>query len=57
MFDRKSGDEVKSGDTIARIQLGESSPDPEELRSRFLKFITIGDAPPAGRPLVFEHLK
>ncbi len=57
MFDRKSGDEVKSGETIARIQLGEPSRDAEELRSRFLSFVTIGDAPPSGRPLVFEHLK
>jgi thymidine phosphorylase len=57
MFDRKPGDEVKAGEAIARIQLGETKRDAEELRSRFLSFVKFGDAPPAGRPLVFEHLK
>jgi pyrimidine-nucleoside phosphorylase len=57
MFDRRSGDEVKAGETIARIQLGHSKRDAEELRKRFLSFVTFGDAPPPGRPLVFEHLK
>jgi pyrimidine-nucleoside phosphorylase len=57
MFDRRSGDEVKAGETIARIQLGHTKRDAEELRKRFLSFVTFGDAPPPGRPLVFEHLK
>lgn len=56
MFDRKTGDEVKAGDTIARIQLGAASRDAEELRARFLSFVEFGDAPPAKRPLVHEHL-
>ncbi len=56
MFDRRSGDEVKSGETIARIQLGAANRDAEELRTRFLSFVELGDAPPEGRPLVHEHL-
>jgi hypothetical protein len=47
---------VKSGQTIARIQLGKSKRDAEELRSRFLAFVKFADAPPAARPLVHEHL-
>ena len=56
MFDRKTGDEVKAGDVIGRIQLGKSKRDAEELRARYLSFVTIGDEKPAGRPLVHEHL-
>src|SRR3954452_1051452 len=56
MFARRSGDAVKAGETIARIQLGAQRRDAEELRTRFLGFVEIGDAPPAPRPLVHEHL-
>jgi pyrimidine-nucleoside phosphorylase len=56
LFDRKTGDEVRAGDVIARIQLGRASKDPDELRSRFLAFTYFADAPPATRPLVHEHL-
>ena len=56
MFDRRSGDEVKSGETIARIQLGGASRNADELRAQFLSFVEIGDAPPEPRPLVHEHL-
>jgi pyrimidine-nucleoside phosphorylase len=56
MFDRRTGDEVRAGDTIARIQLGRAPRDPEELRARYLSFVTIGDERPADRPLVHEHL-
>jgi len=56
MFDRRGGDEVKAGQTIARIQLGQQQRDAEELRQRFLGFVEFGDAPPASRPLVHEHL-
>ncbi|HEX3109271.1 MAG TPA: pyrimidine-nucleoside phosphorylase, partial [Thermoanaerobaculia bacterium] len=56
MFDRKPGDEVKAGDTIARIQLGEAHRDAGELRARFLSFVELGDAPPEKRPLIHEHL-
>jgi pyrimidine-nucleoside phosphorylase len=56
MFDRRSGDAVKAGETIARIQIGHGRRDADELRKRFLGFVEIGDAPPAPRPLVHEHL-
>ena len=56
MFDRRSGDEVRAGDTIARIQLGTGKRDAEELRRRFMSFVTIGDEQPAARPLIHEHL-
>ena len=57
MFDRKTGDQVRTGETIARIQLGTAGRDPEELRKRYLSFLHFGDAPPEGRALVHEHLK
>src|SRR5438067_546293 len=56
MFDRNTGDEVRAGDPIARIQLGKSPRDAEELRRRFLGFVTFGERPPAARALVHEHL-
>jgi pyrimidine-nucleoside phosphorylase len=56
MFDRKTGDEVKAGDVIARIQIGKKKHDPEEMRAKFLHFVTFGDEKPADRPLVHEHL-
>jgi pyrimidine-nucleoside phosphorylase len=56
MFDRNTGDEVRSGDVIARIQLGKAKRDSEELRARFLSFVTISDAKPEVRPLIHEHL-
>jgi pyrimidine-nucleoside phosphorylase len=56
MFDRNTGDEVRAGDPIARIQLGERQRAGDELRARFLSFVQFGDSPPATRPLVHEHL-
>lgn len=56
MFDRRTGDEVKSGDVIARIQLGKREGDADDLRRRYLAFVEFGDAPPAPRPLVHERL-
>jgi pyrimidine-nucleoside phosphorylase len=56
MFDRRTGDEVKAGDVIARIQLGEARRDAEDLRTRYLSFVEIGDDQPAERPLIHEHL-
>jgi len=57
MFDRRTGDAVKAGETIARIQLGRQGRDAEELRNRFLGFVQIADAPLLqARPLVHEHL-
>ena len=57
MFDRNTGDEVRSGDVIARIQLGRAKRDADELRRQFLAFVTFGDAPAVARPLVQELLK
>jgi len=57
MFDRNTGDEVKAGDVIARIQLGESQRDAAELTQRFLSIVMFGDKKPAARPLIHEHLK
>jgi pyrimidine-nucleoside phosphorylase len=56
MFDRRTGDAVKAGDVIARIQLGQAPRDAAELRSRFLAFVKFGDEPPAPRPLIHERL-
>ena len=56
MFDRNTGDEVKAGDVIARIQLGKAERDASELRSRYLGFVEIGEEAPEPRPLVHEHL-
>jgi len=56
IFDRNVGDQVRSGDTIARIQLGATKRDANELRQRFLSFVQFGDTAPAKRPLIHEHL-
>ena len=56
MFDKRTGDAVKAGDVIARLQLGETRQDEEQLKEQLLSFVEFGDAPPAPRPLVHEHL-
>jgi pyrimidine-nucleoside phosphorylase len=56
MFDRNTGDEVKAGEVIARIQLGDARRDADELRARYLGFVTFGEDAPEARPLVHEHL-
>jgi pyrimidine-nucleoside phosphorylase len=56
MFDRKTGDEVRAGETIARIQLGQAHRDADELTKRYLSFVTFGDDKPEERPLIHEHL-
>ncbi|HVE72788.1 MAG TPA: thymidine phosphorylase [Thermoanaerobaculia bacterium] len=56
LFDRRTGDEVRAGDVIARIQLGNGQRDADELRARYLSFVQFGDEQPAERPLVHEHL-
>jgi len=56
MFDRKSGDEVRAGDTIARIQLGTAQRDASDLTQRYLSFVTFGDEKPEEQPLIHEHL-
>jgi len=57
MFDRRTGDEVKAGETIARIQLGQRPADHDELRQRLLAFYEFGDDQPEARPLVHEYLR
>src|SRR5205807_3972650 len=57
MFDRRTGDEVRAGEVIARIQLGERGGDAEALTAKFLSFVTIGEGLLTARPLVHEHLK
>jgi pyrimidine-nucleoside phosphorylase len=57
MFDRKTGDEVKAGEVIARIQLGARERDENELRERFLSFVEFGDEMPVAKPLIHEHLR
>lgn len=56
MFDRRTGDEIRAGETIARIQLGQSPRDADELTRRYLSFVTFGDEKPEERPLIHEHL-
>ena len=56
MFDRRTGDPVRAGETIARIQLGVAKRDADELRKRFLGFVQFGDEAPAERALIHEHL-
>jgi pyrimidine-nucleoside phosphorylase len=57
MFDRKTGDEVKAGEVIARIQLGARERDGNELRERFLSFVEFGEEQPVAKPLIHEHLR
>ena len=56
MFDRRTGDEVKAGDVVARIQLGPNKRDAGELIAKYWSFVEIGDDKPADRPLIHEHL-
>jgi pyrimidine-nucleoside phosphorylase len=56
MFDRRTGDEVRAGEVIARIQLGETARDTSDLTKRFFSFVTFGDEAPAPRALVHELL-
>ena len=57
MFDRNTGDAVKAGDPIARIQLGNRAGDADALVQRFLSFVEIGEKGVAARPMVHEHLR
>ncbi len=57
MFDRRTGDQVRAGEVIARIQLGGATGDDADLRKRFLGFVQFGDRPPDARRLVHEHLR
>jgi pyrimidine-nucleoside phosphorylase len=50
VFERKRGDDVRNGDLIAVIQLGERQP--PDAAERLTALIEIGDTPPAPRALV-----
>jgi pyrimidine-nucleoside phosphorylase len=56
MFDKRTGEAVRAGEPIARIQLGERAGNADESRDRFLRAVEFGEAPPVARPLVHEHL-
>jgi pyrimidine-nucleoside phosphorylase len=56
LFDVRPGSEVRSGDRLARIQIGAHSIEAEELNARVRSFIRIGEARPVPRPLVHELL-
>ncbi len=55
MFDKRTGDQVRAGEPIARIQLGRGHHDADELVKRYLSFVTIGEQAEA-RPLLHEKL-
>ncbi len=57
MLDRKTGDQVRDGDVIARIQIGKRAADRDELRSRMASLIAIGSQPPPPRRLIYETFK
>jgi thymidine phosphorylase len=57
LLDRKTGEEIRAGETIARLQLGTRPIDRDDLRSRLALLISISDTPPAPRPLIYETLK
>jgi hypothetical protein len=56
MFDSNVGDEVTSGQTIARIFTGPRSPHKDEINERFMAAVKIGDDPPVTGPLVLERI-
>ena len=57
MFDKRTGDSVKAGEPIARIQLGNRGDDAAELQARYLGAVEFRDTPPTARPLIHEHLR
>ena len=56
MFDRNSGDEVRAGDVIARVQLGARGAGSRSFDVELLDCISFADAPPTAMPLVLQHL-
>ena len=55
LFDRKTGDEVKAGESIGRIALGSRSKDAASLRKAYLSAVRIEDSPVPALPLIFER--
>ncbi|MCM2314145.1 MAG: thymidine phosphorylase [Thermoanaerobaculia bacterium] len=56
MFDRNSGDEVRAGDVIARVQLGARGVESRPFDKELLDCISFADSAPASMPMVLEHL-
>ena len=56
MFDKNVGDEVRSGETIARILTGTKSPSEDMIRARYEGAVTIEAGPPARKNLVLERI-
>ncbi len=56
MFDKNVGDEVRSGETIARIFTGPKSPAVDEIRARYQRAVTIGMAPAERKDFVLERI-
>ncbi|HXI14189.1 MAG TPA: thymidine phosphorylase [Thermoanaerobaculia bacterium] len=54
LFDRRTGEAIKAGEVIARVQLGKRQFDSSELSARYFSAVTLGDAPPAPRPAIHE---
>jgi pyrimidine-nucleoside phosphorylase len=57
MFDKTTGDEVRAGDPIARVQIGTHPVDVEAVRARYLRAVRFDDAPPPARPVVYEIIR
>ncbi len=56
MFDSNVGDEVTSGQVIARVFKGNLSPQDAEIGTRFAAAVNIGDEPPRVMPMVLERV-
>ncbi|MEO8217515.1 MAG: thymidine phosphorylase [Acidobacteriota bacterium] len=56
LFDRKTGDEARAGEAIARIALGKIAKDPAALRAAYLAAIRITDNPPERKTLIYDRL-
>jgi len=56
MFDSNVGDEVTSGQVIARVFKGTLSPQDTEIDARFTAAVTIGDEAPGMKPMVLERV-
>jgi hypothetical protein len=57
MFDKTTGDEVRAGESIARVQIGKQPVDIDAVRERYLRAVRFDDAPPPARPIVHEIVR
>ena len=56
VFEKNAGDEIRAGEPIARLQLGDRPAVDADLVKRYLAAVEFGDTPPAHRPIVHELL-